>query len=121
MHELRSSSLTLGFLALQAVDAEAIDESGLDIFVLGPLVKMLKRVIDLLLGRNEFSENSFHLVLVKILVNGICDLIDILVKQAPELLQLVTAELERLGVAGFEGPTAGFSSLRMDAARYKGY
>ena len=107
-----SSRRTLWLLALQALNANAVDKRGLDVFILGPLVQMFECVVDLLLGGADLSKITFVRVLVQILVEGFGDLIGILVNQTPELFQLVTTELDGLGMTGFEGPAAGFGCLQ---------
>jgi hypothetical protein len=51
-------------------------------------------IIDLLLGGDKLSEDSLVLVLMEIFLEGLDDEVGIVVDEAPELLELMTAVFE---------------------------
>lgn len=72
--------LTLGFLALDARHAHLVDERRGDLLVLGPLVEVLECVVDLLLGRDQLTQNGLVLVLAQVLVQGVAERVRVLVQ-----------------------------------------
>lgn len=106
-------SLTLRLLALDTCHAHLVDQSWSDLLVLGPLLEVLERIIDLFLGGDQLSENGLVLVLAQVLVQGVANRIRVLVQQAPQLLQLVATEFEWAGVAASEGLATGVDGLEI--------